>query len=574
MKQFSLFFLALCLGLPLAAKRKPKNAPPAAPQRAELSVSDSRRLAYFFAEGSKQKRAGNMAAAHELFLHCLRIDPTSPEALYEMGFLQFSLQKDSAGAELLRQAAELDPQNPWYTETLAAAYLNQNNFPAAIPVLERLAVLQSKRTDVLSQLADLYKGNGQLKEAISALDRIELLEGRSVQTTIEKYTLYRTLGNKKRAFAELQALEREFPYDLRLSVMLGQEYIKAGQEAKGLACYDRVRRIDPTNETLLMAQLDYYDRKGMDSLRNHLSDSLLFAPTTSTDLRATLLTSLLSASVRDSSLVPGLQEKMDSVLRLAPSVELYTLQVGYLAYQEASPDTIARVLHNILHLDPANEMALSRLLPHYLRQRDLENAIEICRAGINSNPENLAYHFYLGICLYQQKRPEEATAAFEGGLRQVNEKSRPDMVSDLYSTLGDCYYEQGRRAEAYAAYDSCLVYNDDNAACLNNYAYYLTLQNEQLDKAEAMAYRAIKLEPLNKTYLDTYAWALYVKGNVSMAKFYIDRVVSPSATDEELLGNDDLPADVLEHAADIYASSGLDEQAARYRHLVEEKKKQ
>ena len=57
------------------------------------------------------------------------------------------------------------------------------------------------------------------------------------------------------------------------------------------------------------------------------------------------------------------------------------------------------------------------------------------------------------------------------------------MVSELYSIMGDILHEMERVDEAFAAYDSSLVYQNDNASCLNNFAYYLSLREDQLDRA-------------------------------------------------------------------------------------------
>ena len=540
-------------------------------QRQELSAAEARRLSYYFLEGTKQKLAGNLSAAHDLFQYCLDIDPTSSEALYEMGIMKFMLHQDSLGTVMIRKASELAPQNPWYMETLAAAYLNTSDSEKAIPVLERLSQIQTKRTDVLSQLVDLYKADGNTKDAISALNRIEVLEGKSVQTSIQKYALYLSQLKKKAAFAELHSLEEEYPHDLRIPIIIGKEYLQNGEEQKALECYERVRKADPSNSALQLAMIDYYAHKKQYERRDALRDSLLFAPGTAGDLRLSLVSSLVEDLKGKSNQQEQIMQTLDSLITLSPTADMYAMRSAYLMYAQAGQDTIVRSLRDLLEIDPSSEMALSRLLPHYLQEQDFDNAVEICRMGINSYPENLVYHYYLGISLYQQKQVDAAIEAFQNGLHQVTESSQPDMVSDLYTLLGDCYHEQNRVSESYAAYDSCLVYKPDNAACLNNYAYYLSLENEQLDKAEQMSYRAIKLEPLNKTYLDTYAWILYCQGNFTMAKFYIDRVVPPSADDETLLTSEELHAEVIQHAADIYKATGQTEQAERYQRLAQQK---
>ena len=109
--------------------------------------------------------------------------------------------------------------------------------------------------------------------------------------------------------------------------------------------------------------------------------------------------------------------------------------------------------------------------------------------------------------------------------------------------------------EAFAAYDSCLQWKADNIGCLNNYAYYLSLGDTDLSRAEKMSYRTIKAEPANSTYLDTYAWILFRQGRYEEARIYIDQALRNDST---------LSAVIIEHAGDIYAMCGETDRAVEY----------
>jgi len=125
-------------------------------------------------------------------------------------------------------------------------------------------------------------------------------------------------------------------------------------------------------------------------------------------------------------------------------------------------------------------------------------------------------------------------------------------VASFFEVMGDLLHQKGMTREAFAAYDSCLQWKPDDIGCLNNYAYYLSLENTQLARAEQMSLRTIKAEPKNSTYLDTYAWILFMKRRYSEARIYIDQA----------LQNDSVPgAVILEHAGDIYALCGDMERA-------------
>ena len=112
---------------------------------------------------------------------------------------------------------------------------------------------------------------------------------------------------------------------------------------------------------------------------------------------------------------------------------------------------------------------------------------------------------------------------------------------------------------AYESYDSCLVYRPDEALVLNNYAYYLSLERKQLDKAEEMSRRSLEKNADNHTYLDTYAWILFQQKRYTEAKEYIDKALSAMGSN---LNADD--ANIIEHAGDIYAKCKLMEQALNY----------
>ncbi len=114
--------------------------------------------------------------------------------------------------------------------------------------------------------------------------------------------------------------------------------------------------------------------------------------------------------------------------------------------------------------------------------------------------------------------------------------------------MGDILHQKGLAEEAFAAYDSCLQWKDDNIGCLNNYAYYLSERGENLHEAESMSFKTVKAEPKNATYLDTYAWILFMQERYSEAKIYIDQALQ-NLTDS--VGNEV----IIEHAGDIYAQN-------------------
>ena len=537
-----------------------------------LGTSAQSTFDYFFLEAEKCRLAEDYSSAMDLYRHCLDLNPEAPEALYQMGLLHLFLRSDSLGTAFIRQACERDANNPYYLETLAALYLSKRDAEQAIPVLEKMASLQSHRSDILSQLVQLYSTVDDTDKAIGALNRIELLEGTNPQISVEKFRLYKEKGQLDSAFVQLQTLCDNAPHDMNLRIMVGSLYIEAGDTLKALEIYDEVRRQEPTNNNLQVAMIDYYHDIGNIERYNQMRDSVLFLPDSPPPLRVLLLKSYISDVQRDSTYAPRLDAAFDTLLaRPQENSEMLIMKAAWQVYSKQPQEAVCQTMRQVLDVEPGNETALSQLLQYYAEQNDEKGVEDISRRGLNYHPEEIAYAYYLGMALAEQKKLADATEVLQQGLRVRTEFVSPYLVSNVFAVLGDIYYQQQMEQQAFAAYDSALVYKDDNIMCLNNYAYYLSLKGEQLDKAEEMSYRTIRQEPDNITYLDTYAWILFKKEDYAHARSYMDKVVNPEKTDEELLADEQLQGNLIEHAGDIYALLGETETALRLWKLAKEK---
>ena len=531
------------------------------------------RFDYFYLEAEKCRQQEDYPSAMDLYRHCLDINPQAPEALYNMGVLHLYLRSDSLGTAYIRQACERAANNPYYLETLAALYLNKRDAESAIPILEKMATLQSRRSDILTQLVTLYHTVGDTDKAIGALNRIELLEGVNPQITIEKFRLYKEKGMLDSAFVQLQTLCDESPHDMNIRIVAGTQYMNAGDTAKALEIYNEVRRQEPTNLNLHLATMDYLRDQGKHKAYDRMRDSLLFSPESPSQLRVLLLKSYIADVQRDSTYTTQLTAAFDTLLaKPQQNTEVLIMKAAYQSFSKQPQEAICQTMRQVLDVEPGNQMALSELLQYYAERNDGKGVEDISRRGLNYHPEEISYAYYLGLALAEQRKLTQATEVMQQGLRVRTEDVHPHLVSNVFATLGDIYYQQGKEQEAYAAYDSALVYHEDNISCLNNYAYYLSLRAERLDDAESMSYRTIRAEPDNITYLDTYAWILFVKGNYNAARIYINKVANPERGDDELLADPMLMGNLLEHAGDIHAMCGDMDSAMRFWQLAKSRK--
>lgn len=70
-----------------------------------------------------------------------------------------------------------------------------------------------------------------------------------------------------------------------------------------------------------------------------------------------------------------------------------------------------------------------------------------------------------------------------------------------------------------------------------------------------MSYRTVQAEPDNSTFLDTYAWILFMQKKYAEALQYIDMAVKNDTTKSAV---------IIEHAGDIHAVNGDIDGAVKY----------
>jgi len=65
------------------------------------------------------------------------------------------------------------------------------------------------------------------------------------------------------------------------------------------------------------------------------------------------------------------------------------------------------------------------------------------------------------------------------------------LLAQFYSELGDCYNATKEYKLSDENFEKTVNLDPDNAGVMNNWAYYLSLRNDNLEKAEKMGRKAI-----------------------------------------------------------------------------------
>ena len=225
------------------------------------------------------------------------------------------------------------------------------------------------------------------------------------------------------------------------------------------------------------------------------------------------------------------------------------LQMGELdsAYYESdSPAEVIELLMNTTRdMIEKAETNLDKLRCRSL----LDVAMSFCDVVSTHEPELVQAYSQKSIAYFWMGQNNEAMNMLSKGLKQV--KTDRDRAL-LHNLRGDYYHTLGDTPRMYADYDSTLMYDPDNISVLNNYAYYLSVEGRDLERALKMSARTLDEEPLNATFLDTYAWILFKMKRYNEALGYMEKALRYLETDNP---------EIYEHYGDVLFMCGEKEKA-------------
>lgn len=230
------------------------------------------------------------------------------------------------------------------------------------------------------------------------------------------------------------------------------------------------------------------------------------------------------------------------------------LQMGELdsAYYESDrPAEVIELLMNTTRdMIEKAETAIDRIRCRSL----LDVAMNFCDVVSAHEPELVEAYSQKSIAYFWMGQDEESLKVISKGLRQVKTDKNKAL---LYNLRGDFYHTLGDSQRMYADYDSTLIFDPDNISVLNNYAYFLSVEGRDLNRALKMSSRTLEVEPLNATFLDTYAWILFKMKKYKESLGYLEKALRYLDTDN---------AEIYEHYGDVLYMCGEKDKALEFWH--------
>ena len=519
----------------------------------QMGENEIREYNYALTEATKQKLFGNFKQAAVLYQKCLEVNPNSDAAAFQLAGIYMMAQDFENAKKLTRRAVTIDPDNYWYKVQLTQLHMIKNEPDSAIAVYEGILNKWPAKVEVKFELSRLYSETGRENKAIKMLNEIERDNGISEPVSMLKEQIYLRQGKPDLAVAELLALIALAPEEVRYLGVLAELYTTLDRKEEAKRTYKKIFEIEPSNGVAQLSMAEFYRLENNTEKQFEYLAIAFRNPSLQIDRKMGVMIDFLTNQDRFTENKTGIDSLLTILEEEYPGdYRVRTAKADYFSKLERYEEALL-VYDEVLMEQKGNYFIWEQAI-------FIENMLENNEGVYTRSTEALKYFndkpllfLFKGSAAMQLGKNEEAVQSLEKGLRFAD--NNLPLTVQFYSMLAEAWQNMGKHEKSDEYFEKALEIEPENIMILNNYGYYLSLREVELEKAEKMSRITIIAEPDNPTYLDTYAWILHKAGKQEQALEYIEKAIRSGGEED---------SDILEHYGDILYALERKEEAAKY----------
>jgi tetratricopeptide (TPR) repeat protein len=505
---------------------------------------------YHLHEASRAKMSGKTMEAVMHLSRAITLNPSSAASHYELAGLYMYLGDLKKATYLAERAVRLNPNQEWYKILLAELYKASGKIADAVKVTGELIKLSPGNPEYYYQRAEMFRYLKKYDAALKEFDNIENIFGFSEQVALSREELWLLKGDENKALAEIQKLVIFFPGETRYLGMLAETYMNRKNLVEAWKYYSKMLETDSTNGLLRLSLAEYYrlnreyDKSFGEMKRAFASQDVYI------DTKVRMLVSMITYMNASSELKEQVYSLIQILLETHPDEPQPHAFYADFLINEREYEQARNELRIVLQSEKKQYMIWEQLLILNSQLNDFASLLDESEKALEYFPNQPMVYYFKGLALYSMKLDSAAVPVLNTGADMVI--NNDPLRLQFYNILA----ESCNRIKDYGCSDynmeRALQLDPQNLPLLNNYAYYLSVRKEKLDKAEKMSRITIEVENSNSTYLDTYAWVLYQQGNYKKALEYIEEAMKHGGKNNGV---------ITEHYGDILFKTGQKDQA-------------
>lgn len=470
------------------------------------------------------QESGRNEDAMKAYAELTKDEPQCATAWYGLGRQVLMRGWTDSAVACLRRAVGFDEGNKWYLMALAEAQQRQGDTKGRVATLERLVAAEPKVLEHYYELSNANIEAGDLAAAVEALDRVEKMTGVTEPISLQKQRLWAAAGKPDKALKEVEKLAEAMPQEKRYQAIAAEGYMSQGKYKKAKQYYDRILAADPEDEYIHLQLAEYYKQTGQTAEADKEMEAAFRNGKLDCRTKIQLLASFYSNDeFYDAKRGVGFR-LLDIIKDDCGDEPQFALVYGdALMRQQRYPEAAVQI-EKALRQDSSRyevwEGLLICLANDSLREGDLEN---YAARAERLFPMKTLPCYMQAMCAARRDDYRTAIEKLEKTAKWGYQKGY--LEAECTALMAESYYRTEQYNKAWKAFDRYLTLNSDDWGMMNNYAYYLSEQNLNLEKALEMSRRTIEAEPDNANSLDTYGWILHLLGRDGEALPYLRKAV-------------------------------------------------
>lgn len=507
-----------------------------------------------FIDAISYKNSGDYEKAIELLNQIIKSKSDRAPAYFELAKIYNAKSKKEKALDFINHAVELSPKNKWYLnfkihlthqlrlfdECENAYLLRQKLFPS--------------NTDYDVELSDFYVFRKKYHKALKIQNKIEEKVGVSHDINFNKFLIYKGLDEYEKCEREIKKLITTFPGNSDYYIHYADFKFQYGEDSLALKIYDQGLEVIPNDPNILNELAQYYHNNHQIEKAKKLYQEIIQNRRFELSEKRNILNKFRRLVEFNSELYGFTKSIMMLAAEQHPYDPSINLIIADFTYDSKDYKESTHYYQRVIDSKPNDYNAWIQLVTSFYNISEYEKMSKKSSEALEFFPTQPSFYLYSGIARIQLEQYDVAVEILEEG-NDLLLSTDKQLKAQFMSSLGDAYHAVGKHEESDSYFELSLELNPENHFVLNNYAYYLSERNIQLEKAKKMSEKSNALNPDEASFQDTYGWILYKLGDYEKALNWLKK--------SELNGGNN-SAIINEHIGDVYEKLGQRERALKY----------
>ena len=514
------------------------------PTKKAISIADKRKAEYIFVQAQNEKLKDNYDAFYDLLSYAHKLDSSNTAISFYMGMCLIKMnnttkERCEQGLALMKEHFETQPEDLYETTFYSDANMQLGHPEEALRAIKLLNEHNPNRLELQLRLAEAYSLSHDYAQSNATYDSIAAIFGNSIQITSSKINNYIAMNDSTKALNEMRSLLNTAPENDSYNLAMSGLFQHYGMNDSALYYLDQAQKYAPENGYIYLTRAELYKQAGDSAGYEQQIYNALTAEQVDVDSKLGVLLTHIRQQLAKEDTTKRINDLFTVLIEQHPhEAKIHQLYSEYLYAKNDIKGAIEQLEYS-LDVNPTDADGWRNMMILNIVDNNYANAVKASEKALEYNPDNIDLVRYVAGCYHQMGEYQKAIEAYQKAA-SMTDSTDVEVMSEIMTGAGDTYSEMGDTLNAVASYEKALELDALNSGALNNYAYFLAQRGQDLDRAERMAALAVKDDPENANFIDTYAWVFFAKKDYQMALLYIKSAVEKDEDNH-----------LLEHYGDI-----------------------